>query len=532
MRRPTKAFARLAPLIAALLAPAVFGADQPHVLVIIADDLNDEVGCYGKPYIHTPNIDRLARESVRFNRAYCQYPVCAASRASFLTGLRPDTTGVEYPYSQYFVEDVLKTRGTMSNFFHENGYDTRHFGKVHHGYLEPGSKPEFHPPWRLFYNADNLETFATDGKSACPPYERSRIADADHMDGQIARAAVEAIREAAGGDAPFFFIVGLHKPHLPFAAPEAYWALYDHQEIPLAENKHGPRDGPTYAFDKYVLQQYRWEHRDPNRIFSDAYARTVRQGYFACVSFMDTQVGLLLQELDARGIRDNTIVLFMSDHGYHLGELNHWAKTTNYEEAARAPLIISQPGGKHPGDSTEALVEYVDIFPTLADLAGLPVPDHLEGTSMVPVLSNPTRSWKRAAFTQQSRGWTGNTLGRSIRTDRYRYVEWRDRVSGEVLARELYDLDRDPHEFQNLAHDALRAETLRQQAEILNAGWKAALPAGVTNRSDNPPAPPAYAYGNEGTDRREKWHEIYGGDVTNGWREATRLRTAGESRVW
>ena len=260
------------------------------------------------------------------------------------------------------------------------------------------------------------------------------LPDAEYPDGQTAEAAVAALTEMAGRSEPFLLAVGFRSPHLPFAAPKRYSDLYDEETIPLAPNRYRPEGSPPIAFDRYNLRQYLWEHADPDRLFSDDYARTLRHAYFACVSFVDAQVGTVLRELDRLDLRKNTIVVFTADHGLHLGEQNHWGKTTLHEASLHVPLIISWGARTHGGRSTDALVESVDVMPTLIDLAGFEVPSHLEGTSLKPVMERPDRPWKHAAFSNQPRGWLGEQRGYSIRTERYRYMEWKDTATGAVVA--------------------------------------------------------------------------------------------------
>jgi len=496
---------------------------RPNFIFIIIDDQNMELSCFEKNYVKTPNLDKLASEGIRFSHAYVQQAVCAASRASFLTGLHPRSTGVEYPYSFYFVEKVIPTYGTIGKHFQENGYDARYFGKVHHGIDEKLDVPNYYPGGTRYVDPVNIEIDEILGNLGVPPYEKFDGPDSLFKDGRIA----EAVRKALGewdGVKPFFYVVGFQKPHLPFSAPEKYWDLYKQDEIPLVENPNRPLGFPEIAKSRYNLKQYKWEHSDPDSLFSDDYARLIRQAYFACTSFVDAQIGGLIDEVEKMGISENTYFVYISDHGFHLGEQNHWGKTTLYESSLNSPMIISRKEMENEGAICESLVEYVDILPTVLELAGIERPVHLEGVSTVPLLENPEMDFKKAVFSRQERDIIGRKKGYSVRDQQYRYTEWHDHVSGGIIAIELYDLISDPLENRNLAIDPNNEELIKKMAAVLDAGWEAALPNGVVNQSNNPSAPPAYSWGKEGIPRRKVWHEVYGGEEADGWRKAVETR--------
>ena len=497
--------------------------EKPNFVFIIIDDQNMELSCFGKDYIKTPNLDRLAAEGIRFSHAYVQQAVCAASRASFLTGLHPRSTGVEYPYSYYFVEEVIPTYGTIGMHFLINGYDTRYFGKVHHGVDEKLDKPNYYPGGTRYVDPENIEIDRTLGNLGVPPYEKFDGPDSLFKDGRIADAVLKALNEW-DHEVPFFYVVGFQKPHLPFSSPQKYWELYNQDAIPLVENPNRPVGFPEIAKSRYNLNQYKWEHSDPDSLFSDDYARLLRHAYFACTSFVDAQIGKLIDQIKLMGISDNTYFVYISDHGFHLGEQNHWGKTTLYESSLNSPLIIAKEGMENKGDICESLVEYVDILPTVLDLAGIEIPDHLEGVSTVPLLNDPELDFKKAVFSRQERDIVGRKKGYSLRNEQFRYTEWHDHVAGEIIAVELYDLISDPLETRNLAIDPASTDLVKEMAEILYAGWEAALPEGVVKTSRNPVAPPAYSWGPEGVPRRKVWHEVYGGDEADGWRKAIELR--------
>ena len=504
---------------------------QPNLLFIVIEDLCPNLGCYGKSYVKSPNIDKLASKGVRFDRVYAQFPVCAASRASFFTGLRPATTGVEYPYSYYFLEEVRPNHQTFAQYFYEKDYYTRNFGKIHHGKeLDEISEPHWKGTASAYVSPEIVKKLESGiPQSQIPPFEEADLPDNQFIDGQTADKVCEVLR-GLDGKAPFCFSVGFSRPHLPFSAPKKYWDMYNRDEIPLAENRSRPKGAPDIAYNRYNLAQYKWEHADPKKQFSPDYERLLRQGYFASISFMDAQVGRILDVLDETGQRDNTIIALVADHGFHIGEVNNWGKTTLFEESLHVPLIISAPGYTK-GTHTEALVEMVDIMPTLIDLAGYTVPDEIEGTSMKPLFRKPDKPWKKAAFSESTRDEICRKRGFSMRTDQYRYTEWRDTVLDTVLERELYDMKNDPYETVNIANDLENQALVVKLADELRAGWKAALPEGIENLSHNPAAPPPYAWGPEGVTRRQAWHDTYGGSEDMGWRAATEMRLRKEMQI-
>ncbi len=441
-----------------------------NVLFIMADDMKNAIGCYGDSLAHTPNVDRLAQRGVRFDRAYCQYPVCNPSRTSLLSGRRPDTTGV--------VDNVTPSRKQMPDVvflpqhFRQNGYRTLKVGKIFH----TGEGHEDAASW----DTDIRET-----KEAKNPPEAQFVRhqgadksgivlsaeDGATWDGFVARKAVELLSAAAAGDQPFFLAAGFRRPHSPYIAPERYFALFPLEKIPpLDEPREHLRAIPPLALT------YK---NGAKRLPADERAATAA-AYYASTAFMDAQLGVLLDAVDRLNIWDNTVVIFASDHGYHLGEHGGlWHKMTLFEESARVPLVIVAPDKQV--NASSALVELVDLYPTLVDLCGLPAATGLEGTSCAPLLDHPDREWKSAAFTVVSRvGDTPATekldakqLGRSLRTARWRYTEWPD---GQ---RELYDHDNDAREHVNLAAgDAAsdHTEMLRELSSQLKAGYKAALP--------------------------------------------------------
>ncbi|MBI3884609.1 MAG: sulfatase [Opitutae bacterium] len=503
----------------------MLGRIPPNVLFIAVDDLRPIGGAYGSPQVKTPHLDALAHRGLRFERAYCQQAVCSPSRTSLLTGRRPDTTRV-YDLQTHFrlhLPEVV----TLPQLFKQHDYHSQGLGKIFHVGLDdpqswsvphwlPAAKLYSSPAIRAALEAEAIRrggappgaapVLRRDPKTGTvlkvgnpkikvrgPSWEAPDVPDEALQDGETATRAIATLR--AVKDRPFFLAVGFLKPHLPFVAPKLYYDLYPPETIKLADNPFVPTDAPALALTDFSeLRRYSdLPHGDEP--VPDEKARELVRGYYAATSYTDAQIGRVLAELDRLGLRDNTIVVVWGDHGWQLGEHGLWCKHTNFEVAARAPLILSVPGRTDAGAETSALVEFVDLYPTLAELAGLPLPAGLEGTSLVPLLAKPDRPWKQAAFSQYPRE-DGRVMGYSLRTDRHRYTEWIEVSSGKALERELYDHAVDPAENANLAR---RPENLALAAALsrrLHAGWRAALPppapAPATSRpaNDGPGAPP------------------------------------------
>lgn len=468
-------------------------AERLNVLFIAVDDLRPELGCYGARHMHTPAIDRLAAGGTLFERAYCQQAVCNASRASLLSGCRPTTTKIVANNVCLFrtMPDVV----TLPRYFKQHGYHTASIGKVFHveGSVtddpQAWSEPSYARKGGLknWYTEASLEVIRqrpaelaaagkpVDGKAAHrgPPVEAADMPDDAYPDHSVADRAIATLGRLA--DKPFFLAVGFYKPHLPFCCPTKYFELYPLAGIGLPPNRHPPRGAPAAAgHDAYELRSYgAVPLAGP---IGDDLARRLIQGYRACTSFTDVQIGRVLDELDRLGLADDTIVVLWGDHGYHLGENDVWTKMTNYERGTRVPLVLRVPGRKG-GQRSQALVELVDLYPTLVECCGLPAVPHVEGTSFVPVLEDPQRAWKSAVFSEYTR--SRDIVGKAVRTDTHRYVEWHD-GKGQSLGRELYDSTADPEENTNLADDPAHAERARTMASVLTAGWQAARPAAAS----------------------------------------------------
>ncbi|RKU29057.1 hypothetical protein C6499_09300 [Candidatus Poribacteria bacterium] len=430
---------------------------QYNVLFMVVDDLRPLLGCYGHPEIYTPNIDALAERGTLFNRAYCQSPLCHPSRTSMLTGLRPETTGVFSNAGNF--RNNLPGAVTLPQHFKAFGYHTQSVGKIGHNFEAQDdayswSVPSWIRPW-IF--ADPLRL---------PAWQSLDVEDNDLPDGKTAERATAVLTELQ--HTQFFLAVGFEKPHLPFQAPKKYYELYMQQDFTLPPTSTLPSGAPAIANNSLRgLREY-MDIPDEGPLSDEKTLELIR-AYAASTSYMDAQVGRVLQQLDTLGLSQNTIVVFLGDHGFHLGEHGTWRKNTLFEIALRSPMIISVPPGQQ-SNRTDALVELVDLYPTLCDACQLPVPSELEGLSLMPVIEEPTRLWKTAAFSQLSRA---GKRGRSMRTAQYRYTEW---GGNGKWGRELYDYDADPDETVNIVNLSENTQLVAHLSEQLHAGWQAALP--------------------------------------------------------
>ncbi|MBH54851.1 MAG: iduronate sulfatase [Opitutaceae bacterium] len=439
-------------------------SDVPNVLFIITDDLRPDLGAYGDKVAVTPNIDRLAQDSLLFNRAYCQKAVCWSSRNSFFSGLIPRSLGKKINAQNTFRlehPDIV----ALPQLFKNQGWYTRSFGKIlHNGQDDPMSWSEsFFEPEPLNYAAPgNVDKHpiinrAVSENRVNPLYEAAEVDDEAYEDGLMGQVARRAIREASQCSKPFFFMVGFHKPHIPFNAPKKYWDLYDRENIPLTEFP----EPPINVLQKYSFHPYRYvcsfAEIPEEGSFPDDLAREIKHAYYACINYVDALVGQLIEE------KENTIIVFTSDHGYQPGDHGLWSKHTNFELATRVPLLVSVTNSLFKVKSTFALVELVDLFPTLAELCGIPQPDHLEGKSFLQVLRNPSAGGRENAYSEYSRN---GARGRSIRTEHFRYVEWR--LSDQTLAgQELYDHWNDLGENVNVAGLSNYSEILSRLSDVL-----------------------------------------------------------------
>ena len=473
-----------------------------NVLFIAVDDLRTALACYGDKNAITPNIDRLASRGMVFQRAYCQQAVCNPSRASLLTGLRPDTIKVwdlkshfrdqvseelaelpQFTHGTHF-RDALPDVITLPQYFKAHGYHTQSVGKIYHGSPEAQDAISWSAPETLnvVYKRNDylLAENQAEPSDQWPGHKMSATEAADvednaYGDGQVAEAAIKILADIK--DKPFFLAVGFRKPHLPFTAPRKYWDMYDPEKISSPDNPEKPVGIPDYAW--HNSKELRGHNDIPDEgALPESLIQKLRHGYYACVSYMDAQVGKLLDALDKHQLTDNTAIVLWGDHGYHLGEKALWCKTTNYELDTRAPLILSVPDAEK--GTSQALVEFVDIYPTLLDCCGLPARDDLEGLSLMPLLEDPKREWKQAAFSQFPRPWMyqgePEVMGYTMRTDRYRYTEWILFRSGESLACELYDHQDDNAEIRNVADNPIYSHIRENLSDMLRRGWQAARP--------------------------------------------------------
>lgn len=465
-------------------APVASASRRPNILLICVDDLKPTIGCYGDPLARTPNVDRLAARGLRFDRAYCNQAVCSPSRNSLLTGRRPQTLGI-YDLGTNFREAVPNAV-TLPQHFKENGYHTEALGKIFHvghgNHEDPASWSE--PHWKAntvaYVLPENRGTmtreealFSNKPGSTLPrgaATESADVSDETYPDGLIAAEAVRRLERRSEAKEPFFLAVGFLKPHLPFCAPKKYWDLHDPAKFSMPALRDAPIDAPAFAPTGWgELRQYsQIPEKGP---IPDEQARHLIHGYYAAVSYMDSQLGKVLDALDRTGLAKNTIVILWGDHGWHLGDHGMWCKHTNYEQATRIPLVISLPGMVSPGAGTSSLVETVDIYPTLCSLAGVPAPAEPDGKSFAPTLKDADAPTKSAVIQVYPRG---ARIGRSLRTARHRLVEWKEPgAAADSAIFELYDYEADPAESKNLA--AEQPEVVAKLRTILD-GFAEARP--------------------------------------------------------
>jgi iduronate 2-sulfatase len=463
-------------LVACSPLSAAPASARPHVLLICVDDLKPTIGAYGDRLAQTPSMDRLAARGVLFENTYCNQAVCAASRNNLLVGSRSTTLGI-YNLATNFrraVPDAV----TLPQYFMQHGYRTEGMGKIFH--VGHGNTDD-DASWSLPFKKDKVidyalpestggqltreEAFFSNARTSVPnrqlprgaAWENADLPDTAYADSRIADAAIQSLRGAKQKpDQPLFLAVGFVRPHLPFSVPKKYWDLYDRAKLPLATQRTPPAGAPAYAGKTLgELNQYTPIPDSPP--LTEEHERTLIHGYYASVSYMDAQLGRVLDELDRLALTERTIIIFWSDHGWHLGDHGMWTKHTNYEQANRIPLLISAPGLSRSASRTKAMAETVDLYPTLCELAGLPapkVPQIIDGRSLVPVLRDPGTSVKDHVvhcFPKSGAG-RGELLGRALRTARHRLVEWKKiGAPADTAEFELYDYETDPLETKNLA---------------------------------------------------------------------------------
>ena len=488
-----------------------------NILFFSIDDLAPRLGCYGDSLAITPNLDRFAQEGALFTQTYSQAAVCAPSRASLMTGLRPDSNRVWHLGDKF--REKMPDVTTMPQYFHEQGYYTVNIGKIFHNYMpdsvswdEPDLRPEQYkrPEWlkrdgETFYvnketnrhqktKRDSLvklrPDYYADGWNNGPAWEMEDVHDSMYYDGAQTELAKRTLSRIAKKKQPFFLGLGFFRPHLPFAAPKKYWDLYEQDKIPLASNPYLPQNAPVFAINKmYELRGYdgfsHLVHPTVSHISEDT-ARILKHGYYASMSYVDALFGKLMKHLDDLNIANKTIVIVWGDHGWKLGEHNSWCKQTNYNVDTHVPMMIRVPGIKG-GITLNQLTELIDMYPTLCDLTGVPKPDYLQGESFLPLLKNPEQQWKSAAFSQFHRRPKVTPdgkryMGYSMKTDTHHYVEWYywDHIKeqrGEFVTAELYDNTMDPDENRNIAIYPENKGLIRQLSEQLWNGWRKAMPS-------------------------------------------------------
>ncbi|MEL6672822.1 MAG: sulfatase [Bacteroidota bacterium] len=488
---------------------------KPNVLFISIDDLRPALGVYGDSIAHTPHIDQLAAEGMTFRQTFCQAAVCAPSRASLMTGLRPDSTRVWHLGDKF--REINPQTVTMPQYFAQHGYHTVNLGKIFHNYM-PDSvswhEPDLRPARYLKENwlGRDGETFYispevnasqvikrdsllklrpvryADGWNTGPAWEAADVHDSMYYDGAQNVLTKRVLTRLAKQNQPFYMGLGYFRPHLPFTAPKKYWDLYDPQAISLPPNPNLPVDAPLHSMNSmYELRHYDDFHHighptSDYRMGEDT-VRLLRHGYYASVSYVDALLGELFAHLKKLGLYENTIIILWGDHGWKLGDHNSWGKMTNYNIDLRVPMIVRYPGQEKRGAQTFAFTELVDMFPSLCELAGIPVPDYMQGTSFVPLLEDPDRPWKQAAFSQFHRRPKVSAdgqryMGYVINTEAYHYIEWYgwDHQTGTRGAQthvELYDRQQDPHETINLAGQASLQAVEAELARRLAEGWRA-----------------------------------------------------------
>lgn len=478
-------------LASSVVCPLSSFSAQPNVLFLIADDLNNYLGCYGDPRAKTPNIDKLAARGVKFDRAYCTFPLCGPSRNSMLTGLYPNSTGI-LTNAQIFRQTIPKQL-SLSQVFRQAGYFAARIGKLYHynvpksigtnGHDDPGS-------WELELNPAGVDRMEEESKivtltpgqfGGTLSWYASPKDDAQHTDGLMARDAEWVLERCAKQkERPFFLAVGFFRPHTPYVAPKVpYYSWYPESEMPVVQGvKEDQADLPAAALGSYKQEQDK---------LTDELRRQCLQAYYASISFMDAQVGRVVNSLDRLGLSENTIIVFTSDHGYHMGEHGLWQKQSLFEGSARVPLLIVAPGTRGKGVVAKSPVSHLDLFPTLTELVGVKSPANIQGQSLVPMLNEPSSIGRGWALTQVVRGGDFNRQGAaaakgdkgkrftgySLRTPRWRYTEWDEGAEG----RELYDHDNDPQELTNLAQRPEHAATVAELSAQTRTAAKTTFPA-------------------------------------------------------
>lgn len=488
--------------------------DKKHnVLFISIDDLRPALGVYGDSIVHSPHIDKIASEGCTFMETFCQSAVCAPSRASLMTGLRPDSTRVWHLGDKF--REINPATVTMPQHFAKHGYHTVNLGKIFHNYMpdsiswhEPDLRPARYlkPDWlgrdgETFYISPEVNASQkvkrdsllklrpvryADGWNTGPAWEAADVHDTMYFDGAQNKLVEKTLTRLAKSDKPFYMGLGYFRPHLPFTVPKKYWDMYDPDNMPLAANPNIPEGAPLHTMNSmYELRHYdgfgHISHPTGAYQMSEDTVRTLRHGYYASVSYVDKLIGDLVTHMKALNIYDNTIIVIWGDHGWKLGDHNSWGKMTNYNIDLKVPLIIRYPEQSKRGIKTSGITELVDLFPTLCDLAEIDIPDYMQGQSMVPLMNQPEQKWKSAAFSQFHRRPKVSAdgqryMGYSMNTEKYHYIEWyrwdhKAGIRGEYKGAELYDRLNDPYEYKNIANNDELNSIQSELSEQLAMGW-------------------------------------------------------------
>lgn len=492
---------------------------KPNILFISIDDLRTSLGAYGDSIAITPNIDQLASEGMTFRQTFSQVAVCAPSRASLMTGLRPDSTRVWHLGDKF--REIDPEALTMPQHFSKHGYHTVNLGKIFHNYMadsiswdEPDLRPSRYKQkdWlkrdgETFYISEEVNRSQAikrdsllkirarryaDGWNTGPAWEAADVHDTMYYDGSQNELAKKTLSRLAKTDQPFYMGLGFFRPHLPFAVPKKYWDLYDPEKIPLAANPNVPENAPGYTMNSmYELRHYDGfnsiGHPESSFRMNEDTARILKHGYYASVSYVDALLGNLIAHLKELGIYENTIIILWGDHGWKLGDHNSWGKMTNYNIDLQVPMIIRYPNQENRGAQTSEITELIDMFPSLCELAEIEVPAYMQGTSFLPLIEDPKREWKEAAFSQFHRRPKVSAdgkryMGYSLNTKKYHYIEWyswnqKTGTRGELKGKELFDRENDPNEIENIVGEESLAELLEELSEQLAGGWRKAKPS-------------------------------------------------------
>lgn len=445
--------------------------DYPNVLFIMVDDLRPELGCYGQGNIKSPNIDALATGGTIFTNAYCNVPICGASRASLFSGIRPNRNRF-ISYDARIDQDAPKAV-TIPSHFKSHGYQAISLGKILHfpddigdHWSETPWRPDYPKiggdqlTWRDYQEMNNQAMSAAHETGAGPAFEAADVDDDSYRDGQIATRAVQELGRLANTDQPFLLAVGFIKPHLPFNAPKKYWDLYDRSKFEIPDNYWRPEKAPDAAIHNFGELRSGYQNVPQDKVLPEAYARNLIHGYHACVSYIDAQIGRVMTALESEGLADNTIVVLCGDHGWNLGEHTLWCKHCNFKTSLATPLIVKDPR-KQKQQTCDAMTEFIDIFPTMCDLANLPLPEQLAGKSLKPLLDNPTFAWTDSVYCRFINGDT-------VASKDFFYTRWTGK-NGHTYGRMLYDHRTDPDENNNVVGEKKYEKVVERLDQQLDA---------------------------------------------------------------